>query len=243
MEVYKDGMAWVGKVISTAPIENADKIQRAEVIAGAGGKWAGVVSKEVTVGDLVIVFLPDSMLPHIDSLSFMEKYDWRVRPMKLRGCPSEVLIVKASDVGISSDVGTDVTQILSVLKYEKEIPASISGIAKGLFPSFIPKTDEPNFQRVPEMVEALRGKEFYSSVKYDGTSQTAFLKDGILGVCSRNLELKESESSAGWVLVRRYRVEEQLKARCLNNLAIQWECVGPSVQGNLLNSRELYVRV
>lgn len=245
MNIQKAGMAWVGKIISVSPIENADKIQRAEVVAGAGGKWAGVVSKDTRVDDLVVVFLPDAVVPQNEALSFMEKYGWRVRPMKLRGCPSEVLIVKTSDLGVTTDftIGRDLTEVLGVLKYEKEMPAGIGGLVKGSFPSFIPKTDEPNFQRVPEMVEALRGKKFYSSVKYDGTSQTCFLKDGVFGVCSRNLELKESESSAGWVLARRYHIEEQLRYRCLNNLAFQWECVGPGIQGNPLGLNVVDLRV
>lgn len=96
----------------------------------------------------------------------------------------------------------------------------------GDFPWFIPKTDEPNFQSVPEMVQALVGKPYYATVKVDGSSGTAYRHDGHFGVCSRNWELREADGNAFW--------------RCMSapwrnipeGYAVQFETAGPGIQGN-----------
>lgn len=268
MIVEKDGMAWTGKVLSISPIDGADRIQKTEVICGKGGKWTGVTTKDVQVGNLVVVFLPDAVLPQIDVFSFMEKHHWRVKMCKLKGCPSEVLIMPmkelntkiefelsyldAGDIeqnkitpmpiqGYDLPCGVDVTNQLRVRKYEKEIPAQISGQIYGAFPSFIPKTDEPNFQSVPEFRDALVGKEFYASEKYDGSSLTIYHKDGHIGVCSRNWEMKEDYNMAGWQIVKRYNLKEKLPP--LGNIALQMEMIGPGIQGNPLKVKQVEVRV
>ena len=54
MKIRKPGMAWVGKVLEISPIPDADRIQRAEVVCGKGGKWCGVVRKgDVEEGDVL----------------------------------------------------------------------------------------------------------------------------------------------------------------------------------------------
>lgn len=127
MNVSKAGMAWLGSISKLSPIDGADRIQRADVICGRGGAWSGVVGKELAESDQVVVFLPDAVVPEHQATAFMSKHNWRVRMMRLRGCPSEVLIVPsvAFDEVSSSPLGSDVTEILGVLKYEKEIPLSI----------------------------------------------------------------------------------------------------------------------
>jgi hypothetical protein len=40
------------------------------------------------------------------------------------------------------EVGKDVSQLLGIQKYEPPIPAELAGKVKGLFPSFLRKTDE-----------------------------------------------------------------------------------------------------
>jgi hypothetical protein len=180
----------------------------------------------------VLVFLPDAIVPQWESLAFMEKHKWRVRPMRLRGCPSEVLAIPCEGIKI----GVDYTEEYEVQKYEKELPAQLHGQARGNFPPFVPKTDEPNFQGVPEMLEALEGLEYYSTVKYDGSSQTVFNYDGRVGGCSRNLELN---TGAVWDLIRRYELETKLP----EGLAVQWECVGPGIQKNPLKLKEIDCRV
>lgn len=242
MQVYKSGMAYVGKILQLFPITDADFILRAEIVCGKGGKWSGVVRKgDVEEGDPVVVFLPDAIVPDVPKLAFMEPHKFRVKMMRLRGCPSEVLIMPASVLNVEAGIGTDVTDLLGVMKYEKEIPLQLSGIMAGAFPSLIPKTDEPNFQTVPEMREALVDHECVMTTKYDGSSQTFYHKDGHLGGCSRNWELRDTLTAAVWVIAHRYEIPAKLAT--LGNFALQWEAVGPKIQGNPLRLPKVEPRV
>ena len=85
----KTAMAVIGRIVETAPIEGADRIQQAVVVCGASGKWTGVVGKNVAVGDTVTVFLQDAVLPPDPRWAFMEKHHWRVRMARFKGMPSE----------------------------------------------------------------------------------------------------------------------------------------------------------
>ena len=49
----KAAMAVIGRIVETASIEGADRIQQAVVECGASGKWTGVVGKDMAVGDTV----------------------------------------------------------------------------------------------------------------------------------------------------------------------------------------------
>lgn len=245
MKVHESGMSYIGMILSLSSIPDADRILRAEVVCGKGGRWSGVVRKgDVQEADVVVVFLPDSIVPETPMFAFMEPRGFRVRMMRLRGCPSEVLIMPMTGLGLPPllEIGTDVTDILGVLKYEKEIPLSLSGQMAGAFPSFIPKTAELNFQKVPEMRLALVGHECTISTKYDGSSQTFYHRDGHIGGCSRNWELKDVGKTAVWDIAHRYELPERLLG--LDNYALQWEAVGPGViRGNPLKLTRIEPRV
>lgn len=222
-----------GKIVELNPIANADRIESATVVCGAGGKWRGVVTKgQYRQGDSCIVFLPDAVLPPSDQYAFMEKQKWRVKMCRFRGTPSEVLIMPWGEM---DPVGTDLTQILGVKRFFKPIPAHLQGMALGDFPGFIPKTDEPNYQSNPELVESLIGKPYYITEKCDGSSTTAYKRNGHFGVCSRNLELKPSETNGYWVIARRHKLEENLP----EGIALQWETSGPGIQGNPMGLKEI----
>ena len=102
---------------------------------------------------------------------------------------------------------------------------SVAGEMVGGFPSFIPKTAIMNFQRVPEMRAALVGYGCTMTVKYDGTSQTFYHRDGHVGGCSRNWELRDKNKTAVWDIAHRHNLLEELPK--IGNFALQWECVGP----------------
>lgn len=68
--------------------------------------------------------------------------------------------------------------------------------------------------------------------KCDGSSVSCYLRDGTFGVCSRNLELKESEDNTFWKTVRALKVEEYLRSFAPNNVCLQGELLGPGIQGN-----------
>jgi hypothetical protein len=61
-------------------------------------------------------------------------------------------------------------------------------------------------------------------------STTAYKWQGHFGICSRNWELKPSDTNLLWQIAKRYGLEERL----LDGVSIQWETVGPGIQNNPL---------
>lgn len=222
------GLAYAGKIIETSPIPGADRIILATAICGSGGKWRGVVSKGID-RDNIVVILPDSIVPESDpDFKFMEGYHYRVRQRRFKGVPSECLILEDKT---KSDIGTDLTTNLGIIKYEKP---SISAEALGDFPGFIPKTDEPLLQKVSNMLDHLNGKPYIITLKMDGSSTTAYNYNGHFGVCSRNQELKPGDN-AYWRVARKYNLENHLD----EGMAIQYETCGPKVQNNKIGLKEI----
>jgi RNA ligase (TIGR02306 family) len=216
-------LATVGKIVSSAPIQDADRIHSVEVVCGAAGKWTGVVPKTMGIGDRALVFMPDAFLPPDERWAFMEARGWRVRQARFKGAPSEVLIIPNPP---ERAIGDDLTAELGVTKYEKTVFTPTAELAAP-FPLFIPKTDEPNFQTVGEYVARMADEHWYATEKADGSSCTAYVDEtGVLHVCSRNYELKEGDS-AFWKVARKYRLE-----RLEPGFALQFEVVGPGIQKN-----------
>lgn len=234
-------VAVVGKVQQINSIQNADRLETAIVVCGSAGRWYGVVRKgEFAVDQLVEVYLQDALLPKDDErFAFMEKSNYIVKIQTLRGARSECLIMPLSADLLHLPVGYDIGSIVGVTKYEKPIPATMSGDALGAFPThLIPKTDEPNFQTVPEMVLMLSNHRIAITQKADGSSTTYYYNrlDNHFGVCSRNLELKEG-NSIQWQLARKYKIAEALRDLPYS-AALQVETVGPGIQGNPLGLKE-----
>lgn len=231
------GVAYIGKVIEVNPIEGADFIEGLTVVVGAAGKWNGTAKKgQIPMGALCEVYLQDALLPKTPEFAFMEKYGNVVKMRRFKGIPSECLIMPLT---VSGDIGDDIGELRGVMKYEKPLPANMGGDVLGFFPSFVPKTDEPNFQTVPEMVEYLRGKSFYSTVKADGSSATVYKYEGHFGCCSRNLELKETPGNAIWQIARQYDLENALR----DGYALQVEICGPGIQGNPMGLKKVEPRL
>ena len=215
------------------------------------------------VGDIVIMCEIDSWVPH-ELAPFLSKgtepriYEGvkgeRLRTVKLRKQLSQGLILPVSKLPFNvsaNDVGMDVTEALGILKYEKPINVKLSGIVRGNFPSFIPKTDQERIQNLTDSLGdwVSNSLEFEVTEKLDGTSVTIY-KNSMLeesgkdafGVCSRNLDLKETEENVYWNVAKKFDVHSIL-LRDGRNLAIQGEIIGCGIQGNQykLDSHELYV--
>lgn len=219
-------LVYIGKVVEINPIPGADRIESLEVVCGKGGRWRGTAAKgQFRSGDACQIYLQDCVVPQTPEFTFMERYNHRVRMMRFRGVPSEVLVMPQT---IAGEVGDDVTEQAGVTRFVKPIPASLAGDILGWFPSFIPKTDEPNFQSVPAIVEALRGKPYVVTVKCDGSSATFYRYEDHFGCCSRNLELKDTPHNSIWNIAREFRLAELLP----DGIAIQAEIVGPGIQKN-----------
>ncbi len=247
-------LASVQKIESLTPIEGADAIETARVLG-----WNVVTRKgEYREGDLVVYCEIDSLLP-IDNPFFaflaergtkkmevggktIESH--RLRTIRLRGqvsqgmcVPIDVLFGTLPD-GSSLDVGLDVTDALGIVKYEPDLShlGSIGGKVKGLFPSFIPKTDEVRIQSMPALLDRLaHAGPIYVTEKLDGTSCTVYYRDGEVNVCSRNLNMLPDEEGrqVHWKAVRACGLDRGLEP-LFQDYAFQGEVMGGNVQGNKL---------
>lgn len=230
MRTDNSELAYIGTIVDLHPISNADFIVSAEVVCGGGGRWKGIVRKsDFSKGNRCVVYLPDAVLRETPDVAFLRDTNMRVKMRRFRGAPSEVVITPVPELLGFKDIGEDVTEILGVTKFHKPIsPYLDPGIHKGPFPSLIPKTDEENYQKHPELVDSLVGLPYYVTEKMDGSSTTAFKYKGEFGVCSRNLECFKNPHNGYWAVAIKYNLEELLP----EGYAVQWETCGPSIQCN-----------
>lgn len=108
------------------------------------------------------------------------------------------------------------------------------------FPTkYVSKTDENRIQTVPWMLKSKDGP-WVLTEKVDGTSGTFLMvKHGRkyeYYVCSRNLRLPENDGSIYWQVSDKYKLDTVLKKLLGEThgewIAIQGECIGPSIQKN-----------
>ena len=233
-------LASIRRISDIQPIEGADMIELA-IVDG----WKVVVAKEVghKVNDLVVYCEIDSFLPIKEEFEFLRKSSYkkmgdqegfRLKTIRLRGQVSQGLILPMSVFALypSNPIeGEDVTEKLGIVKYEPPIPAELAGKVKGLFPSFIRKTDEERIQNLASEYEEMKKHTYYVTEKLDGSSATFYYNDGVFGVCSRNLELLETEGNTFWRVARELDLENKLREGGMN-LSIQGELIGEGIQGN-----------
>ena len=247
-------MATIRKIDSIRPIPGADAIECAIV-----GGWTCVVKRgEYTVGDLAVYCEIDSWMP-TELAAFLSKgkeprefegiKGERLRTVKLRGQLSQGLLLwrqLALDKVGEIYEGMDVSDLLGIVKWERPMNAQLAGMAKGNFPTVIPKTDQERVQNLKgEIAQAITdGLNFEVTEKLEGSSMTVYLIDGVFGVCSRNLDLKETEDNTFWQVARRDGIEAKMRASLLGgDFAIQGELIGPGIQGNIykLSKPEFWV--
>lgn len=249
--------------------KNADALELAVI-----GGWQCCVKKgEFEAGDVGLYFEVDAMLP-IDNPAFAflagrnerlvdGKPYARIKTMKLRGELSQGLLLPVDSVGVDATtllVDADMTEALGVIKYEPAQPKVLAGNAKGLFPVFIPKTDQERVQNIKRAYEdaVASGELFEATYKLDGSSFTAYVINvgehvddfsPQTGVCSRNLELKIDDSNVDNMFVQtffKYNLPVRLEKFMLETgrrIAVQGEMVGPGIQNNFegLDEVELYI--
>ena len=246
-------LATIRRIKEIKPIEGADAIELA-VVDG----WQVVVAKNVghQVGDLVVYCEIDSFLPIEPEFEFLRKSSYkkmgdqegfRLRTIKLRGVLSQGLILPYSVIPIAQFAsahdlpeGMDVSEMLGIVKYEPPIPAHLAGKVKGSFPSFLRKTDEERIQNLEkEYAEwtLSSNHQFYATEKLDGSSFTCYIKNGEFGVCSRNMDLLETEDNTFWAVARKLDLENKLGSFG-KNICFQGEMVGSGIQGNHYNMKD-----
>lgn len=253
-------LASIQRIKALDPIGGADRIERATVLG-----WHLVVNKgEFAVGDKCVYVEVDSILPEKPEFEFLRPRGFRIKTIRLRkqisqgiAFPLKILesnlaykvslepkpmLSHLSGPSIALDEGTEVTEFLEIKKYVPYVPAQLAGEVKGAFPGFIPKTDETRIQSVPDVLTRQDGNTFVVTEKLDGCSMTVYLRDGEFGVCSRNLDLKETENNSLWKVARELDLENKLKILGWN-VAIQGELVGQGIQKNKYKKTnlELYV--
>lgn len=232
-------LAYLQRIKELNPIPGADLIEVASIQG-----WKVVVQKnQFKVNDLCVYVEIDAILPDKPEFEFLRIKKFRIRTVRLKGQISQGICFPISILPpnlLVQDEGTDLTEALGIEQYIPQIPACIAGEVKGSFPSFIPKTDETRVQVLETMLNRYKGTPCYVTEKVDGSSVTYYIKDGEFGVCSRNLELKDSEENAFWKMAKQLKIEEKLKA--LNyNIAIQGELIGPGINKNNLKLPEHHV--
>ncbi len=222
-------LASIQKIKSLSPIADADAIVKALVLG-----WEVVVKKgEFSEGDWCVYCEIDSLFPDKPEFEFLRSRGMRIRTVRLRGQISQGICFPLNVLpeGIEPEEGLDVTEMLGIVKYEPPIPASLAGLVKGDFPSFIPKTDETRVQVLQELLDQYKGIPCYVTEKLDGSSVTYYYRNEEFGVCSRNLELLDSPENTLWKVARESQIEEKLKEAGLN-IALQGELIGEGIQRN-----------
>jgi RNA ligase (TIGR02306 family) len=256
----------VRTVDSLEPIDGADAIETAMV----GGWCVVVKKGEFSPGDLGVFFEIDSFLPMDDPrFSFLHKnaIKWnnttgmRIKSIRLRGQLSQGLILPLSvfpEISASIDGKTtdeidlmDFTELVKVVKWEPIAGVSMGGVPRGNFPSFLAKSDQDRYQGLAKafnkIIEHNRDPNntvitFEKSIKLDGSSITVYNSPLYerSGVCSRNIDLVETESNIFWRLARQYKLLETLEllhaagtaGTAGGGIAIQGEIFGLGVNGN-----------
>jgi RNA ligase (TIGR02306 family) len=195
---------------------------------------------------------------------------YRIKTMKMRGVISQGLALPLSTFPeLTGFEEGDISEKINVIKYDPDFytdngrPQPKAGNSEGRFPSFIPKTDQERIQNLPHYYEMYKDHEWEETLKLDGSSLTCYKIETPLsrlqrfkqwfgfkqssthfGVCSRNLELKPSDTfsktfdngnsiseynqSDFWKIMIQLEVEKYLPA----GFALQGELIGPKIQSN-----------
>jgi len=235
-------LASIQIITNLVPIENADRIELATVLG-----WQVIVKKGIhSIGELVVYFEIDSILPNIPQFDFLDG-KLRLRTKKLKGVLSQGLVLPISEFpNLPNDIveEVDVTELLGVIKYDSELNnPRLQGSCAGNFPDFIVKTDEVRIQSTPTLLHKFRGKKVIITTKLDGTSFTTFLrrdsseKGYTTGICSRNKEVKDDGDNIYSQVYRKLDLEKKLFDTGFD-IVIQGEICGPGIQKNRLNLDE-----
>ena len=224
---------------------NADSLQISEILG-----WQTIVKKGIHKdGDKVVFITIDTIVPRYNWSEFLVDQKnpdkaIRIKNIKLRGEFSSGLIIPLSEFPNNFkeyEEGCDLTELLGVTKYIKEIPANLSGETLGNFPtSIISKTDEDNGLNDPSLVEKVLNHDSHITVtqKLDGSSITLIIEDGVLAqVCTRNLSKKETENNSFWKAAKKLTIPENWTG------TIQGELCGNGIQRNQLKLEDIKIFV
>lgn len=234
--------ATIQKIINVKPVENSDFLDVVKVLG-----WDVVTKRnQFKTGDMCVYIALDSVVPNKPEFVFLEKDKFQIKSKKLRGQISQGIVFPLDILpnDVEKNEGIDVSEALGVIHYEKPIPVSLSGLVRGNFPPYVPKTDENRIQNYPGVVDELKGIKVYSTCKMDGTSWTCSYLNGEIHVCTRNnsLKLEGNDDNVYVKMFNKYDLKNKLE-KYGKNIAIQAELCGPGIQKNRIELKEhqLYV--
>ena len=123
-----------------------------------------------------VYFEIDSFLPIRPKFEFLRSSSYRksdlmgegfrLRTMRFRGQISQGLLLPISqftDIPDDIALGSDVTDLLGVKKWEIEEKATTGGTVIGTLPMDVPHTDETRVQAEPDLISDFAGVEYYIS--------------------------------------------------------------------------------
>lgn len=221
-------------------VQNLATSDNLDVVTIKGWK---VVTKrdEFKKDDLCIYFEVDSLLPIRPEFEFLRKScyvknaaqeGFRLKTIKLRGQISQGLALPISLFNLPSTV-CNLDEYLGITKYLP--PTNSSNDVIGVFPSFIPKTDLERIQNLYDefyhLIDDIEDVEFEETVKLDGSSMSIYFYNSHFGVCSKNYELKETETNTYWKVANTYNLKSEL-TNLNQNIAIQGELIGEGINKN-----------
>ena len=240
-------LASIQRIWKIEPIEGADRIELAHVLG-----WQCVVNKgQFREMDLAVYFEVDSFLPVAPEFEFLRASSYRktdimgegfrLRTMKFRGQISQGLLLPVAAfqaIPADAELGTDVTELLGVKKWEIEERITTGGTMIGTLPYDIPHTDETRVQAEPELIQAFAGLEYYISTKLDGSSHSVGIDENGFHVTGHNYEYKDDGNSPFYELIKsmdlQAKMESFVAGNNLSTFTIQGELCAPGIQKNRL---------
>ena len=201
-------IATIQKIVNIKDVENSDFLQVCQVL-----NWQCIINKKenLQVGNKIVYIEIDTICPETEQFEFLRKYHFRVKTQKLRGTLSQGLIIPLTSAINLLSIGTDVSGILGIKKYEKpqateeeqeKQPTSfwkkqyyflrynylykwfpfLKAKQRLKFPKEVSKTDETRVQNLWDFIQNnYKDKLFYGSFKLDGSSITLLLSKSLFG--------------------------------------------------------------
>ena len=240
-------LASIQRIWKIEPIDGADRIELAHVLG-----WQCVVNKgQFQEMDLAVYFEVDSFLPVAPEFVFLRASSYRktdimgegfrLRTMKFRGQISQGLLIPVKVFPVIPDdveLGTDVTELLGVKKWEIEERITTGGTMIGTLPYDIPHTDETRVQAEPGLIQEFDGLEYYISTKMDGSSHSVCIAETGFHLTCHNYEYKDDGNSPFYELVKSTDLRAKMEAFAvdhnLSSFTIQGELCAPGIQKNRL---------
>lgn len=241
-------LARLVKIDRIVEIEGAERIELAMI-----GGWQVVVQKGLyQPGSLAVYCEVDSLVPtdlqcfadlpnRLSSKLLFEvngKPYARIKTAKMMKQLSQGYCIPLAEVPgvIPGEVDADMTKQLGVIKYEKPEEKSMNNTGGNVtqkirtFPSFIPKTDQNRVQNiVPRYLQSVQqGEQFEKSFKLDGSSLTAWIKNGELGVASRNVAFNPVSEKRSFIQTLKHFFIDQMWEGGKSFAKSKWEPVIPA---------------